>query len=368
MSEIPLYRPFLKGNEKKYVLDCLDSGWISSKGEFVNRFEKSFSDYTGIKYSATCSNGTCAIHLAFLALGIASGDDVIVPSFTYIATVNPIMYCCANPIFVDSIASTGQIDAEAVKKKLTLKTKAIIVPHLYGHSADMSKITTIAKEHNLFLIEDCAEALGTKYKGIHIGNFGDIATFSFYGNKTITTGEGGMVSTNNSELYRKICHFKGQGLASLYLDKFKGKGEYWHDIIGYNYRLTNVACALGLAQLEQIELVLKKKSLIAKKYRELLNGKVAFLDAEANTESSNWMVCILLKDTKEKIVVRSNLLNNGVETRPLFPPVHKMPPYNTKEHFPISEQLHECGINLPSYPDLTDNEITFISDIILKSI
>jgi perosamine synthetase len=254
MYKIPVYQPSLKGNEKKYVNECLDSTWISSKGKFVNQFENAFAEYVGVKHAATVSNGTVAIHLALLALGIGEGDDVIVPTLTYIASVNSIAYTGANPVFVDSLQDSWQIDPADVVKKITPRTKAIMAVHLYGHPCDMDALMEICKKHDLFLIEDCAEAIGTLYKGKHVGTFGDISTFSFFGNKTITTGEGGMVVTNDETLHDRSLHFKGQGLAK--------HRQYWHDVIGYNYRMTNICAAIGLAQLEQIEQVLieKKKS------------------------------------------------------------------------------------------------------------
>jgi len=186
MIKIPVYQPSLTGNEIKYVNECLDSTWISSKGEFVTKFENKFADYTGVKYATTVSNGTVAIHLALVAIGIGPGDEVIAPTLTYIASINPITYTGATPIFVDSIKKTWQMDPDDVEKKITSKTKAIMVVHLYGHPCEMNKLVAIAKKNNLFIVEDCAEAFGALYKGKHVGTFGDISTFSFFGNKTFS--------------------------------------------------------------------------------------------------------------------------------------------------------------------------------------
>ena len=224
--KFPVYQPSLKGNEKKYVDDCLDSTWISSKGKYIKLFEDSFSKFTDIKYSVAVSNGTVALHLALLALGIGDEDEVIVPTFTYIASVNAIKYVNAKPVFIDSEPVTWQIDPSKIREKISKKTKAIMAVHIYGHPCEMNEIKKIARENNLFIIEDCAEAIGTYYNNKHTGSFGNIATFSFFGNKTITTGEGGMVCTNNQKLHDLVVRLKGQGLA-------KGK-EYFHDIIGYN--------------------------------------------------------------------------------------------------------------------------------------
>ena len=264
----PVYKPSLNGNEKKYVMECLDSTWISSKGKFISEFENKFAEYLGVKYAASVSNGTVALHVALLALGIGPEDEVIVPTFTYIASVNAITYTGAKPVFVDSNPSHWQMNVEDVNKKLSNRTKAILAVHLYGHPCDIEELRKISDDKKLFLIEDTAEALGSKYDNKLLGTFGDISTFSFFGNKTITTGEGGMVVTNNPELHKKAVHIKGQGLAD--------HREYWHDIIGYNYRMTNICAAIGLAQLEKINEVIKKKREIAKWYKDGLNNCLSF--------------------------------------------------------------------------------------------
>lgn len=351
---IPVYQPSLTGNEKKYVIECLDSSWISSKGKFISLFEEKFSDFIGIKYSISVCNGTVALHLALLALGIGKGDEVIVPTLTYIASVNSITYTGAEPVFADSLNDTWQIDPEDIRKKITPKTKAIMAVHLYGHPCEMSEILKICKEFNLFLIEDCAEAIGSKYEGKHVGTFGDIATFSFFGNKTISTGEGGMVVTNDETLYDRALHFKGQGLA-----KYR---QYWHDVIGYNYRMTNICAAIGLAQLEQVQLFIAKKRQIADWYKELLkNTTYIFHQEKNNVFHSYWMCSILINDIKKRDSLREHLGNYGIETRPLFYPVHTMPMYSTKfQKHKIAEDLGWRGINLPSYPDLSYDDIVFI--------
>ena len=235
----PVYQPSIGKKEKQNVLECLESTWISSKGKFISQFENSFSEFIGVKHSVAVCNGTVALHVALLALGIGEGDEVIVPSFTYIASVNAIKYTAAKPVFIDSDFKTWQLDPTKIEENISGKTKAILVVHLYGQPCEMDTISAIAKKHNLFIIEDCAEAFGSLYNGKHVGTFGDISTFSFFGNKTITTGEGGMVVTNNSSLYEKSVHLKGQGLAK--------NREYYHDIIGYNYRMTNICAAIGCA-------------------------------------------------------------------------------------------------------------------------
>jgi len=354
MYKYAVYQPSLTGNEKKYVNECLDSTWISSKGKFVNEFEKAFSGYIGVKHGTGVCNGTVAIHLALVALGIGEGDEVIVPTFTYIASANPILQVGAKPVFADSCADSWQIDPEDIKAKLTPQTKAIMVVHLYGHPCDMDAIMKIAKENNLFVIEDCAEAIGSEYKGQKVGSFGDVACFSFFGNKTITCGEGGMVLTNSGYLYERLVHFKGQGLA-----KYR---EYWHDTMGYNYRMTNIQAAIGLAQFEQIETFIRRKQDVTDWYKKKLkNLPVQFHEAVGNVKHTWWMCSILVKDENEREELRSYLKEQGIETRPTFYPIHTMPVYAQKyERHAVAENIALRGINLPSYPALEEKDVDYI--------
>ena len=358
--KIPVYKPFFNGSERKYVDECIDSTWISSKGKFVTLFEQSFADYIGVNYSVAVTNGTSAIHLALLALGIGPGDEVIVPSLTYIASVNPISYVGATPIFVDSDERTWQIDPEDVRKKITNRTKAIIAVHLYGHPADMRAIMQIAKESGVFVIEDCAEAIGTEFEGKRVGSFGDISCFSFFGNKTITTGEGGMLLTNDKTIFSRSMSLKGQGLAMY--------REYWHDIIGYNYRMTNICAAIGYAQMETVDNVIEKKRKIAFAYKEMLKdtGVSLFVgdDGKDGILNTYWMCTIQLeKDGEQRDDLRKHLLDNGIETRPVFYPVHTMPTYSRQyQKLSVAESVGWRGINLPSFPDLTNDEIEFVVD------
>jgi perosamine synthetase len=355
----PVYQPNLTGKEKEYVEECLDSTWISSKGKFIKQFEDNFSNFIGIKNSAAVSNGTVALHVALLALGIGKDDEVIVPTFTYIASVNSIHYIGAKPVFVDSDPITWQIDPEKIREKITKKTKAIMAVHIYGHPCEMDSIKKIADENNLFIIEDCAEAIGTYYKDKHAGLFGDISTFSFFGNKAITTGEGGMVCTNNDSLHDLVIRLKGQGLAK--------NQEYFHDIIGYNYRMTNICAAIGCAQLERIDEILLKKKSVAEYYIEGIKDlKIDYHRKTGNVKHSYWMFTILVNSEKERTELRKYLGENGIETRPTFHPVHTMPMYFEKSHYPVAEDLGKRGINLPSYPDLRKEDIEYITDKIRK--
>lgn len=352
--EIPIYRPSLTGNEKKYVNDCLESTWISSKGKYLSLFENSFAEFIGVKHAAAVSNGTVALHVALLALGVGSGDEVIVPTLTYISSVNAIKYTGATPVFVDSLSDTWQMDPEDVNNKISEKTKAIMVVHLYGHPCDMDSLSSIAKKNTLFLIEDCAEAIGSKYKGETVGTFGDIAAFSFFGNKTITTGEGGMVVTNDETLHDRVVHFKGQGLAK--------HREYWHDVVGYNYRMTNICAAIGLAQLEQVNNFLQRKLEIAAKYKKAFKKSgIEFHQSHPDVTHSYWMCSILVADAQQREPLRNNLKSKGIETRPLFYPVHTMPMYSDKfQRHIVAEDIAWRGINLPSFPQLKDRQLDSI--------
>jgi perosamine synthetase len=357
---IPVYKPSLTGKEKEYVNECLDTSWISSRGRFIPAFEEHFAAYTGISHAIAVSNGTVAIHLAMLALGITEGDEVIVPTYTYIATVNTVKYVQATPVFADCRKDTWQIDFDDVRKKITKKTKALLVVHLYGHPCEMDKLVQIAKEHNLFLIEDCAESIGSRYAGKHVGTFGHISTFSFYGNKTITTGEGGMVVSNDKALMDKVFTLKMQGVSAV--------RQYWHEVIGYNYKMTNICAAIGLAQLEQVDEFVRKKIQLAAWYAKHFDAHgIDYHRQTGNVVHSFWMFSILTKSESERESLRTHLLEQcGIETRPTFYPVHTMPMYRTNDiSLPVSEELSKRGINLPSYPGLSKEEVAYIAGAII---
>lgn len=350
---IPVYQPYLGEREKTYVNQCLDSTWISSRGEFIARFEHGFADYIGAEHATTVCNGTVAIHLALMALGIGPGDEVIVPALTYIASVNTIIQAGATPVFVDSLENSWQIDPEAVRRKIGPKTRAVMVVHLYGLPCDMDAITALCTEHDLLLVEDCAEAFGSRYKGRHVGTFGDAATFSFFGNKTITTGEGGMVVVRDRRVFDKACHLKNQGVSPT--------REYWHDVLAYNYRMTNMCAAIGLAQLEQADEIISRKRRIADGYREGLSGlPLKTHDELPGTAHSFWMCSIVVDEATLRDPLRDHLRQAGIETRPLFHPAHVMPHCAVGESFPVAESLSARGINLPSYPGLSRQDLNLI--------
>ncbi len=350
----PVYKPHFTGKERDFVLECLDSTWISSKGKFINEFETRFAEYLGVGHALSVSNGTVALHLALEALGIGPGDEVLVPTLTYIASANAVTYTGATVVFVDSEPEYWQLDVEDAARKITPRTKAIMPVHLYGHACDMSAVMALAKQHSLFVVEDCAEALGTKCGDQFVGTFGDISTFSFFGNKTITTGEGGMVVTNSDAFGEFATRLKGQGLAK---DR-----EYWHDIVGYNYRMTNICAAIGCAQMDAIEQLVDKKQQIAAWYHEMLESLPVQIHAvRPSTFHSYWMVSILTEEASHRDPLREWLKECGIETRPLFYPIHQMNMYHRPgESFPVAEDISSRGINLPSYPDLIRDDVAQI--------
>jgi perosamine synthetase len=352
---IPVYQPSLQGNEKKYVNECMDSSWISSRGEFIPRFERSFCDYTGARFATSVTNGTVANHLALLALGIGPGDEVIVPTLTYVASANAIAYLGAKPVFVDSRRDSWQMDPDEVRRKITPRTRALMVVHVYGHPADMDAILSIAEQHGLFVVEDCAEAIGARCGTRHVGTLGEIAAFSFFGSKTITTGEGGMVITDNAALYERAVHLKNQGQAE---DR-----RYWHDVVGYNYRMTNICAAIGLAQMERVDELMSKKSALARRYDELLSGLPLETHRPANDSlfHAYWMYSVLVGAEQRDGVMRG-LAERGIETRPVFHPVHTLPMYfEAGQSFPVADEISARGINLPSWPDLTDEQLQYVA-------
>ncbi|MBN1866970.1 DegT/DnrJ/EryC1/StrS family aminotransferase [Candidatus Sumerlaeota bacterium] len=363
---IPVAEPVFAGREREYVLDCLDSTWISSNGKYIERFEKTFAEFCGVRHAMACCNGTVALHLALMALGIGRGDEVICPTLTYVATANAIAYCGAKPVLVDSEPRTWNLDPSKIEALVTEKTRAIVVVHLYGHPVDMDPVLALARKYDLRVVEDAAEAHGALYKGRRIGSLGDVATFSFYGNKIITTGEGGMVVTNHADLAARVRLLKGQGMDTA--------RRYWFPVRGYNYRMTNVAAAIGLAQLEKIEWYLERKREVAERYAARLAGVPGIvLQAEESwARHVFWMFSIVLDDSRkvERDEAMRRLAERGVETRPLFYPMHVLPMYldATPGAFPVADWLAARGMNLPSSARLTESDIDFVCEQLLASI
>ena len=364
MKNIQLYQPSISQAEKKNVIHCLEENWISSKGKFVKKFEDSFKNKFHYKYSTVTTNGTTALHLAILALNLKKGDEVIVPNLTYIAPCNAVTYVGAKPVLADVNINTWLMDKEAITKCISKKTKAIILVHLYGFVYDFKEINELKKKYNFKVIEDCAEAIGSKYKDIFVGNFGDIATFSFYGNKTITTGEGGMVVTKDKKLFTKIVKLKSQGLS------IKKNNYYNHEIIGYNYRMTNICASIGEAQLKKFEQIISRKNKINDLYKKYLRDTdVKFQKKLKFCKSTYWLVNIILKSNALKNKLEKYLLKKKIETRPIFKPLNKLNMYKKSDKsFKNSINIFKTGISLPSYPDLTDKQIKYICSNIKKGL
>lgn len=363
---IPIAKPWLTGNELKYLTECIETNWISSQGKFVKQFEADFARFCNKSYGIATPSGTTSLHLALKALGIQEGDEVIVPTLTFIASANSIRYCNAKPVFVDSEYESWGIDPKKIEKKITSKTKAIMVVHLFGHPADMDPIIETAKKHGLPVIEDAAEAPGAYYKDKIIGSFGVINSFSFFANKIITTGEGGMVVTNNKELAEHMNILRNHGMST--------EQKYIHPYLGFNYRMTNLQAAVGLAQLEKIEENLQKREAIAVEYRkELKNIQGITLQPAERAKPVNWFFNILIEDDLKSKTSKSSrdvfieqLWNKGVEARPFMHCIHKQPSYKeyNGESYPVAEDISRRGVNLPCYPSLTNSE----RDIVIKAI
>lgn len=356
----PVATPNLNGNEFKYLTDAFLSTWISSSGEYIDKFEKMFSTYSDCKYGITCANGTVALHLALVALDIGKGDEVIIPDLTFAATINAVIHAGATPVIVDIEEESWCIDPVKIEEAITKKTKAIIPVHLYGQSCDMANIMKIAKKHELKVIEDCAEAHGAIYNGKKVGSFGDIGCFSFFGNKVITTGEGGMCTTNNQVLDEKLRKLRDHGMC-------KSK-RYWHDVVGYNYRLTNMQAAIGLAQLERIDQIHANRKKYNDSYQATLNNEVFYSQKNCkNRAKIVWLSSFLINKKYNRDQFLKNLKNKGVDARPFFYPLSDMDIYKkySKKFTTITHKTSYLGINLPTYENTIN--IKPINKILLEA-
>jgi perosamine synthetase len=357
---LPVAAPSLGERELRYVSECVLSGWVSSAGSFVTRFEEMFAGFCGTQHAVALNNGTAALHLALLALGVGPGDEVIVPAFTFVATANAVTYTGATPVFVDSAPDTWTIDPALVEQVVTPRTKAIIPVHVYGHPADMDPLLELARDHHLAVVEDAAEAHGARYRGRPVGSLGDIGIFSFYGNKIVTTGEGGMCVTDRDDIAQRLRVLRNHGMTS--------PGRYWHERLGFNYRLTNLQAAVGVAQMERIDEILAAKRAIGAAYAQALRSVPGvLLQQEAEWAASVcWLVSVLV-DEEELGVGRDRLvaeLGEDADTRPLFTPLHRQPIYvrDGGPALPVAERLGATGLSLPSAVDLRGNEIQRVVD------
>jgi perosamine synthetase len=359
--KIPVSVPDLSGNEEKYLLDAFRSSWISSTGSYVNKFEADFARVAGTKYALSVANGTVALHLALVGLDVGPGDEVIIPALTYIATANAVKYVGATPVFVDVQPDTWCMDPSAIETAITPNTKGIIPVDLYGHPADMDAINAIAKAHGLWVLADSAEAHMAKYRGRPVGSLAPISVFSFYGNKIITSGEGGALTYDDPELDHRLRMLRSQGMDP--------QRRYYFPIIGYNFRLTNLACAILCGQLERLEEIVTRRRAIFAGYRRLLDAVpgIGFQPVADWAEPAPWLFCITINEREFGIsrdMIAQRLLERGIDTRPFFVPLHLLPPYMNgkagRGDFPVSEMLGECGLNLPTFSGMTDDQVAYV--------
>ena len=360
---IPIFSPTLSGNERKYLLDCIDTGWISSQGEYVRRFEREFASYSGTAYGIATTSGTSALHLALAALNIGPGDEVICPDLTFISPANMIRLTGATPVLVDSEADTWNIDPAQLSPKLTPRTKAIIVVHAFGHAARMDEIMELAEENGLPVIEDAAEAPGARYKDRMLGSFGVMSCYSFFGNKIITTGEGGVVLTSDGVLKDKLEMLRDHGMSK--------ERRYHYSQVGFNYRMTNLQAAIGVAQLERLPEILERRRAQEKAYEDALGDSplYAFRPKQDWCETVHWMMTLTLSREGLRDGLIDHLKGEGIDSRQMVFPVHLAAPYrdeNQHDSFPVAEGISLNSIHLPSSLDLTQEQIEFISDVVKR--
>lgn len=358
---IPVSAPDVSGNERKYLNQCIDSGWVSSAGDYVKKFESGFAAYCQCKFGATVNTGTAALHLALRCLGIGEGDEVIVPAITFASTANAVLYVGATPVFADCSPNDWNLDAQQLGELLSSRTRAIIPVHLYGQPCEMAPIMALAKSREIFVVEDAAEAHGASYAGAPVGSIGDIGCFSFYGNKIITTGEGGMCVTNQTELFNRMCVLRDHGM-----DK---RRRYWHNEVGFNYRMTNLQAAVGCAQLERIDEFVAKKRWITQQYNARLQASGCILPQDPPGGTSVfWLYTLLLPvgttyDDRDQLI--RFLAERQIESRPLFYPISDMPPYQKfARPLPNSATVAARGITLPSFHGLTESQIDRVATVV----
>lgn len=359
----PVAEPLLDGNEAEYLLECVRTGWISSQGPFVRAFESAVAEFHDAPHALSVINGTAALHLALVSLGVGPGDEVIVPDFTFAATANAVLHAGASPVFVDVDPDTWTLDVGAASRAVTERTRAIIPVHLYGHPTDMEPLVALARERSIFIVEDVAEAFGARARGQLVGTFGDAACFSFYGNKTLTTGEGGLILFRDEAVHERAAMLRDHGMSR---DR-----RYWHLEVGYNYRLTNLQAAVGTAQMERVQSILLRKRALAERYTAHLAG-IPGVNLPPRAEWADpvcWLYTLHIDAglglTRDELAAR--LLLNGIETRPVFEPLHRMPPFERfapGSDYPVTDRLAAGGLSLPSAVTLEDADVDAITSSI----
>lgn len=359
---IPIYEPSLGDLEAELVLEAVQSGWISSHGKYVGAFEEQFAAFCGVKHGISTSNGTTALHLALHALGIGAGDEVIVPSLTFIATANAVHYTGARPVFADVDPVTWTLRADEVERLIGPQTKAILPVHLYGHMAPMQEINALADAHGLLVVEDAAEAHGAAIGTRRAGAWGTVAAFSFFGNKIITTGEGGMLTTDDDALAARCRQLRDHGMPP--------ERRYWHDEVGFNYRMTNLQAAVGVAQMTRIDAFIRRKRAIADLYRRELTGVPGITRPVESPGTTNvyWMMAVLVEEsfplTRDALIPA--LRAEGIDSRPFFHPLDTLPPYFDPSPRPVAVSLGKRGLNLPSSPRLSDEQVLHICRVVRR--
>jgi len=359
---IPIACPQLTAAGLKNIMDAYASTWVSSLGKYIGAFEAEFAAYCGMQYAVSTSNGTTALHLALAALGIGPGDEVIVPDSTFAATINSVLYVGATPVIVDICEDSWCIDPAEIRKAITDKTRAVIPVHLYGQPCDMAEIMSIAKEHNLYVIEDCAEAHGAEFDGKRVGSFGDISCFSFFGNKIITTGEGGMCLTNSAELNDKMRVLRDHGMSKQY--------KYYHEHVGFNYRMTNLQAALGVAQLSEINERLTWRAELEETYRREL-ADIPGLHFQRNDlprcKRVTWLITAYLDDAEKREALMQAMRDAKIDARPFFVPLSKMEIYQKYARpCKVSAEMSKLGFNLPTSHLIGEKEIQRVAAVIKK--
>ncbi len=357
----PVSQPSIGLREAELVADAVNSGWVSSIGKYIEMFESAFASFCGTKYAVAVSNGTTALHLALAASGIKAGDEVIVPDLTFVATANAVTYTGATPVLVDIDPETLGIDPAAVLRAITPRTRAVIPVHLYGQPAEMDSLMDIGKRRGIQIIEDAAEAHGAEYKGRRVGSIGSCGVFSFYGNKVITTGEGGMVTTDDKDLCLRMRTLRDHAMSP--------ERRYWHTEIGFNYRMTNLQAALGVAQMERIDDFISKRQKIMQWYKDALAGHLGLrLNRTApDTKNIFWMVCLELSGISEnqRNEFMKQLRVAGVDSRPYFYPISDLPMYPATDT-PAAHDVSRRGINLPSYTGLEEGDVVKIATVVTR--
>jgi len=366
-KKIYINKPSITQLEIDYVNDAIANGWGEKCYDYIYKFENKFAQYQQTKYALATSSCTGAIHLALMAMGVKPEDEIIVPEITWIATVEPVLYIGAKTIFVDILPDTWCINPQKVEEAITPKTKAIIVVHLYGNVCEMDEIMAIAKKYNLMVLEDAAEGLGSEYKGKKCGSIGDVGVFSFHGTKTMTTGEGGILVTNNETIYEKAKILNDHGRNP----KDPENKPYWMRTYGYKYKISNLQAALGLAQIERLEELVTRKREIFNYYKKLLSGLPLKLNSEQiYTKNSYWLPTAVMDEhiNFDRDTFFTICKENNIDSRPFFYPLSSLPMFESKPENTVAYHIYKRGVNLPSYHDISEYEMNMVVDVIKKTL